>query len=177
MPTQGNYTNTSHLKADGISQTALKEDDKSTYELYSVGIAQSSRDGPSHSFDSRSVLSRRSCPIHFLPSHSFEPNMRSFIVAFTILPLLAVAQRGGGGRGGGGGFFNHGGGNAPNTFVTVATAAPAATAAPPANNGGGNTGGSGAVSAALIPPYGITPGIKANDGTANCVGDNGKAIP
>ncbi|KIW67920.1 hypothetical protein PV04_03899 [Phialophora macrospora] len=113
--------------------------------------------------------------------------MRSFFLfAFAILPALSVAQRGGGGRGGGGGgAFNHGGGNAPSTFVTVASAAPAAAtsaaAAPAASgNGGGagaGTGGSGAVQASLIPPYGITPGVKANDGTANCVGDNGKAIP
>ncbi|ETI24009.1 hypothetical protein G647_03378 [Cladophialophora carrionii CBS 160.54] len=120
--------------------------------------------------------------------------MRSFfLLAFAILPVLSVAQRGGGGRGGGfnnGGGFNRGdGGNAPNTFITVASAAPAAAtsaaAAPPAGGSGGGggggggaaTGGSGAVQASLIPPYGITPGVKANDGTANCVGESGKAIP
>jgi hypothetical protein len=121
----------------------------------------------------------------------YQINMRSFILlALAVLPALSAAQRGGGGGGrfgGGGGNFNHGGGNAPNTFVTVASAAPAAaTSAAAAPQGGGATGGaagggasggSGAVQASLIPPYGITPGVKANDGTANCVGDNGKGIP
>ncbi|KAJ9601933.1 hypothetical protein H2200_013492 [Cladophialophora chaetospira] len=124
--------------------------------------------------------------------------MRSILIlAFAILPALSVAQRGGGGGGrggfGGGGGFPHGGGNAPNTFITVASAAPAAAtsaaappaatppaAAPPAATGGGGAatgGGSGAVDASLIPPYGITPGVKSSDGTANCAGDNGKNIP
>ncbi|KIW32050.1 uncharacterized protein PV07_03625 [Cladophialophora immunda] len=105
--------------------------------------------------------------------------------AFPALPVLA--QRGHGG-GGGSGSFNHGGGNAPNTFITRTSAAPpaAATAAPPpaaatsaaAGTGGTSTGGnSGSVDTSLIPPFGITPGVKATDGTANCVGDNGVDIP
>jgi len=102
----------------------------------------------------------------------------------TISAVPALAQFGGGRGGGGGGFFNHGGGNAPNTFVTVASSAPAAAtsaAAPPpatssSSTSSGSSGTSG-VSAALVPPYGITAGIKAPDGTANCVGDGGKDIP
>ena len=113
--------------------------------------------------------------------------MRSFLLLTVVgvLPAVTIAQRGGSWGGFGGGNFNHGGGHSPNTFITVVSAAPAAAtsaaAAPPATSstGGstGSTGGSGAVSAAEIPPYGITPGVKANDGSANCVGDNGKAIP
>ena len=149
---------------------------------------------PSHT---RSILARRSCFIHsaiqltsLLCSYpSQQAKMRSFLLLALVgmLPAASLAQRGGGGRGGGGNFFSHGGGNAPNTLVTVASAAPAAAtpaaaappavAAPPATSAASGGGGSGAVSAALIPPYGITPGVKANDGTANCVGDNGKAIP
>ena len=33
------------------------------------------------------------------------------------------------------------------------------------------------VDASLIPPFGISAGVSANDGTANCVGDNAAAIP
>ncbi|KAH0844813.1 hypothetical protein FOPE_09921 [Fonsecaea pedrosoi] len=114
-----------------------------------------------------------------------------FAAAFPAIPVLAQRGRGGGGGGGGdnGGFFNHGGdGNTPSTFVTRTSAAPPAggTAAPPppaaattaAGNGGASGGGnSGSVNTSLIPPFGITPGVKATDGTANCVGDNGVNIP
>ncbi|OAL24925.1 hypothetical protein AYO22_05261 [Fonsecaea multimorphosa] len=101
--------------------------------------------------------------------------------AFPALPVLAQREQHGGG---GSGFFNHGGGNAPSTFITKASAAPAAasTAAPPpaAATTAASTGGttsSGSVDTSLIPPFGITPGVKATDGTANCVGDNNVDIP
>ena len=113
-----------------------------------------------------------------------------YLLAATLPALSVVAQRHGGG--GGGGFFgNHGGGGFPNTFITVASAAPAAAtppaaapagsapapaAAPPAT-GGTTPDATTGFDASLIPPYGITAGISTNDGTANCVGDNGKAIP
>ncbi|EHY52522.1 hypothetical protein ABEF95_014000 [Exophiala dermatitidis] len=112
-------------------------------------------------------------------------------VLVAILPASSVlAQRnhdGGRGGGRGGGSFSRGsGGNVPTTFITATSAvAPAATATA-ANTGTGTSGtasssgtstGSSSVDAALIPPFGITAGIKANDGTANCVGDGGKGIP
>ena len=107
-----------------------------------------------------------------------------YMLAATLPALSVVAQRhqggGGGGRFGGGGGF-------PNTFITVASAAPAATGnaapapAPAATDspsaGAASGGSSGSVDASLIPPFGITAGIKANDGTQNCVGDLGKGIP
>ncbi|OAP60690.1 hypothetical protein AYL99_05692 [Fonsecaea erecta] len=104
-------------------------------------------------------------------------------VAFPALPVLAQREQRGGG-GGSGGFFNHGGGNAPSTFVTKTSAAPpppaaATTAATTgaASTGGNSGGNSGSVDTSLIPPFGITPGVKATDGTANCVGDNKVDIP
>lgn len=105
-------------------------------------------------------------------------------------------QRGGGGRFPGGGFNPQGQGSTPTTFLTQTASAagsaftpavdpqstvptsgsgqdqpPANT--PPASNGGG----SGNVDASLIPPFGITAGVKLNDGTANCAGVNNKGIP
>lgn len=100
----------------------------------------------------------------------------------TILPAVSVlGQRGG--RGGGRGGFNRPGGNSPNTFVTVASARPAPTqgaganpAAAP-NNAPAGGSGAGTVQASLIPPFGITAGVRSCDGTANCVGDNNVNIP
>ncbi|KAL2402862.1 hypothetical protein ABEF93_005457 [Exophiala dermatitidis] len=118
----------------------------------------------------------------------------SLITACVLVAILpassALAQRnhdGGRGGGRGGGSFSRGsGGNVPTTFITATSAvAPAATATA-ANTGTGTSGtasssgtstGSSSVDAALIPPFGITAGIKANDGTANCVGNGGKGIP
>ncbi|EXJ68166.1 uncharacterized protein A1O5_08781 [Cladophialophora psammophila CBS 110553] len=102
-----------------------------------------------------------------------------YVLAATFSALPVLAQRG---RGGGGGGFDHGGGNTPSTFITRVSAAPppaaATTAASTGNTGSTSTGGNtGSVDASLIPPFGITPGIKATDGTANCVGDNGVDIP
>ena len=112
-----------------------------------------------------------------------------YVLAATLPALSVFAQRHGGG--GGGGFFHGGGGGGfPNTFVTVASAAPAAAtppagsapapapaAAAPPTTGGTTPDPTSGFDASLIPPYGITAGISTNDGTANCVGDNGKAIP
>ncbi|KAK5046907.1 hypothetical protein LTR84_007261 [Exophiala bonariae] len=110
-----------------------------------------------------------------------------YLLAVVLPAVPAFAQRGGGGgqggEGGRGGRPGRPNGNPPNTLVTVARPPPAATAAPapaPAAGGnGGNTGGgnAGAVSAALIPPFGVTAGVKSSDGTANCVGINNINIP
>ena len=111
--------------------------------------------------------------------------MRFLLIFFlaTILPAISVlGQRGG--RGGGRGGFNRPGGNLPNTFVTATRPAPtqgagANPAAAPNNapGGGAGGGGAGAVQASLIPPFGITAGVRSSDGTANCVGDNNVNIP
>lgn len=107
------------------------------------------------------------------------------VLATIFAAMPTFAQRGGGRAGGRPGGFR-GNGNAPNTFVTVASAAPAAPAATQGTGaaGGGNAnnapaagGGAATVQASLIPPFGITAGIKATDGTANCVGDNKINIP
>lgn len=110
-----------------------------------------------------------------------------YLLAVVLPAVPAFAQRGGGGgEGGRGGRPGRPNGNPPNTFITVASRPPpAATAAPaPAatgnagGNGGGNGGGNaGGVNAALIPPFGVTAGIKSSDGTANCVGINNVNIP
>jgi len=113
--------------------------------------------------------------------------MRSTLVYALVAICSAttvLAQRGHGeGGGSGGGFFNHGGGNAPTTLITQTSAAPAATATATESSGGSTTGstsssaGSSSVDASLIPPFGITAGVKASDGTANCAGDNNVDIP
>ncbi|EXJ88735.1 hypothetical protein A1O1_05667 [Capronia coronata CBS 617.96] len=103
------------------------------------------------------------------------------------------AQRNHGGGNGGVGSFNHGGGNSPSTFITRVSTTPVTTAgsgdpptsspaqgsssANPSPAGASSVASSGSVDTSLIPPFGITAGVKANDGTANCVGDGGKAIP
>ena len=112
-----------------------------------------------------------------------------FVLAATFPALSVLAQRGHGG-GGGGRFSHQNGDGLPNTFITITSAAPAITpgvgvpsaASPPdaassvgSSSAGASSGGS--VDASLIPPFGITAGIKAPDGTANCVGDGGKDIP
>jgi hypothetical protein len=105
------------------------------------------------------------------------------VLAATLSALSVLAQRHDGG----------GGGDFPSTFITITSAVPAATPDPslpsaPSSSGetssagsssaGASSGGSsGSVDASLIPPFGITAGVKANDGTANCVGDGGKDIP
>jgi len=114
--------------------------------------------------------------------------MRSTLVYALVAICSAttvLAQRGHGeGGGSGGGFFNHGGDNAPTTLITQTSAAPAATATATESSGGSTTGstsssssGSSSVDASLIPPFGITAGVKASDGTANCAGDNNVDIP
>jgi len=107
-----------------------------------------------------------------------------YVLAATLSALPVLAQRHHGG--GGGGFSGHGGGNSPKTFITITSAAPAATSgtgspskASPSNSTssvGSSGASSGSVDASLIPPFGITAGIKATDGTVNCVGDGGKDI-
>jgi len=115
-------------------------------------------------------------------------------VAVVLHTLCVLGQRhqgdrgGSGGGSGGGGFLNHGGGDSPNTFITVTSGQPAAatgnatpsratSSAPSIATGASSVSSSGSVDASLIPPFGITAGIEANDGTANCVGLNGKGIP
>src|ERR1700728_1641667 len=107
-----------------------------------------------------------------------------YVLAATLPALSVLAQRH---HGGGGGS------DLPSTFITIASAAPAATsgtgfsstasspdAASSANSssaGVSSSASSGSVDTSLIPPFGITAGVKATDGTANCVGDGGKDIP
>jgi len=111
-----------------------------------------------------------------------------FLLAVT-LPALSVSAQGhrggfGGGRGGGNGGGNGAGGNAPSTFITVTSAAPPAattTSSSSAGAGAASGGGSGSDTATVdgssCPAFGITAGVKASDGTANCAGDNGVDIP
>ncbi|KAI1615737.1 hypothetical protein EDD36DRAFT_451511 [Exophiala viscosa] len=85
----------------------------------------------------------------------------------------AAAAGGFGGRGGGGNGAGAGG-NSPSTFITsVTSAAPAATASSAATSSGGVA----SIDGSSCPAFGITAGVKATDGTANCVGDNGVDIP
>ncbi|EXJ81215.1 hypothetical protein A1O3_07505 [Capronia epimyces CBS 606.96] len=109
-------------------------------------------------------------------------------------PSVLAERKHHGDGGGGGAGFSHGGGNVPSTFITTTSAAAAAasanTTASIGTGAGTGTGilstaspsppagaGSSSVDASLIPPFDITAGVKANDGTANCVGDNKIAIP
>ncbi|KAJ9501830.1 hypothetical protein H2202_002792 [Exophiala xenobiotica] len=112
-----------------------------------------------------------------------------FLLAVT-LPALSVSAQGHRGGGGAGGGFGggrgggNGGGNAPSTFITVTSAAPPAattTSSSSAGAGAASGGGSGSDTATVdgssCPAFGITAGVKASDGTANCAGDNGVDIP
>jgi hypothetical protein len=114
--------------------------------------------------------------------------MKQFTLFFLLATAVpAIAQRG---REGPPGGFHRGGGfgnGAPNTLVTVVSPVPAATPvvgtpnnSPPASGSGGSGSGgstsSGAIDVSLIPPYGVTPGVKLNDGTPRCAGDQGKPI-
>ncbi|KIW14358.1 hypothetical protein PV08_07140 [Exophiala spinifera] len=108
----------------------------------------------------------------------------SQIVTLTLPPLLVLAQRHhGGGDGGGanrtGGDFrggNAGGSAVATTFVTMTfTSTITAATSTETVSAGGN--GVATVDGASCPTFNITANIKANDGTANCVGDNGALIP
>ncbi|KIV86673.1 hypothetical protein PV11_02270 [Exophiala sideris] len=101
-----------------------------------------------------------------------------FAVTLPAVSVFAQGHHGGAGAAGAGGFGGRGGagasGNAPSTFITKTSAAPAATSSSTAATSGGGTA---SVDGSSCPAFGITAGVKATDGTANCVGDNGVDIP
>ncbi|KAL6247201.1 hypothetical protein RBB50_005544 [Rhinocladiella similis] len=110
-----------------------------------------------------------------------------YIIALTLPSLSVFAQRhhggddggdrtGGGFAGEGGGDGVGGGGRVATTFITMTSTSTitALTSTQTASAGGG---GVATVNDASCPAFNITANVKANDGTANCVGDNSALIP
>ncbi|KAK6385939.1 hypothetical protein LTS17_001511 [Exophiala oligosperma] len=115
-----------------------------------------------------------------------------YIIAITLPYLSVLAQRhhgggdggggGGGGdrTGGGGGGGGSGGGSGSSgvatTFITM-TATSTITAVTSTETVSGSANGAATVDDTSCPIFNVTANIKANDGTANCVGDKGALIP
>jgi hypothetical protein len=61
--------------------------------------------------------------------------------------------------------------------ATTTTTSSSSSAGAGAASGGGSGSDTATVDGSSCPAFGITAGVKASDGTANCAGDNGVDIP